>query len=138
MLCPHCIARSAQTCHIYVLLERLVTATIGMFFYKNLMNKVHENDYDYDCLPEELEDFFEQEYRYKGYQSRLAYTFYLFGMDLFEANAEYEMEQEYVDYGNCAMSFWYDVERAFSPLWCSPVLEEFKVALLEVIESLRR
>ena len=123
--------------HIYALLEWLITATIGMTFYQNLRNNDHEDDYDYDLLPEVLEDFFEKEYRFKNYQSRLAYSFYLLGMDLFEANAEYEIDQEYVDYGNCAVSLWYNFERVFAPLWHSPLLDEFKVALLEVVDSLR-
>lgn len=121
---------------VAALVDWLVTGTIGMLFYRRLLDKDNKYEYDYDYIKFELEDFFEQEARYKGYQSKLAYSFYLFGTVLFEAGAEYEMEQDYVDYGHDAMSMWYNFESIFSPYWSSPLLDEVKVALLEVISSL--
>ena len=107
-----------------------------MVYYRMLLNKEREQDFDYEDIRCDLEEFFEKEYRFKGYPNKLAYNFFIHGGELFEANAEYEMEEKYVDYGNEAMALWYNFERVFEPNWHSPLLDEVKVALLEVIEAL--
>ena len=120
--------------HIYILVEWLVTATIGLTYHKMLNDKDSYEEFDYSCICCELESFFEEEATHKGYRSELAYRFFLMGGDLFESFGEYRLENH--DYGNEAMSLWYDLQRAFGEKWDSPLLPEFKVALLEVISYL--
>lgn len=120
--------------HIYILVEWLVTATIGLTYHKMLNHKDTYDEFDFGCVYCELESFFSEETRHKGCQNELAYSFYFMGMDLFESFGEYRLENH--EYCREAMSLWYDLQHAFGEKWNSPLLPEFKVALIEVLSNL--
>ena len=119
------------------LLHWLLSATIALT-YNQLITYKKNDEFDeepnYGWIASNLDDFFQECTRYAGYHNELHYSFFCLGGDLFESFGEYRMPNH--EYASAAMDCWYNLERVFDPDWNSPLFEEFKVALLEVINAL--
>ena len=119
------------------LLHWLVVAVIALT-YNQLITYKPNDEYDeapdYSCIGPNLEDFFQKCYRYQGYRNELDYSLYCLGGNIFESFGQDEMPNR--DYANEAMNCWHNLKKVFDPNWNSPLFEEFKVALLEVIDAL--
>ena len=119
------------------LLHWLLSATIALT-YNQLITYKKTNEFDeepdYGWIASNLDDFFQKCARYEGYHNELHYSFFCLGGDLFESFGDSRMPNH--EYASAAMDCWYNLEMVFDPDWNSPLFEEFKVALLEVINAL--
>ena len=127
--------RSNIACYshaVYVLLSWLLPASIGLTYHQYINNRNKENEFFYEDIFFHLNDFFEECIQYpREYKNELSYDFFLMGGDLFESWGEYRLINH--DYANDAMGLWYRFEKAIDGQKSSDLLNEFKVALAEII-----
>ena len=117
----------------YVLLKWFVPAVIGLTYHQFINNHDKDAEYDYDTIFCNMNDFFEECYRYKNqYPNELEYEFFLMGGDLFESFEPNKLVNH--DYAHDAEDSWYRFKKAFDKMESS-LSDEFKVALVELISE---
>lgn len=115
----------------YILLQWLITATIGLTYHNSLKpRKEEQEEYNYDDIYSFLNNYFEECFRYRGqYKNQLDYDFFLMGGDLFESCEPYKLQNH--DYCRDSMDVWY----RFSKTLSTEKENELKIALAEIISN---
>lgn len=124
--------------HINELLFRLISATIGLTYHQLITYKSHDeldDAPDYSSIAANLDDFFHEYHGRENFHNELHYSFFCLGGDLFESFGKYKMPDH--DYASAAMDCWYSLEKVSNPNWHSLLMDEFKIALLEIIDTIR-
>lgn len=121
---------------VYVLLEWLITATIGLTYHQALYNKLKYEEYYFEYMFDNLEDLFETDgISGRFAKNRLDNAFFLMGGDLFESFGDYKLKDH--DYIHECMDYWYNFDKAYDYFDESDFNREFKIALLDIISQNR-
>ena len=112
---------------VYKLLTWLVTSVIGLTYHRYLHNKDKEEGTIYDDIFFYLNDLIEE-----GGKT-IEEHFYLMGGDLFESWGEYKLKNH--DYAREAEDLWYKFKKALDRHEDSNLNNEFKVALIDIINE---
>ena len=117
----------------YVLLSWLIPAAIGLAYHSYINSKDEESkDLYYEDIFYHLNSYFEECSAHKfQYPNQLDYDFFLMGGDLFESFEPYKLPNH--DYANEAMDLWYRFKKVVADDKESTLVDEFKVALAEII-----
>ena len=118
----------------YVLLKWFIPAVIGLTYHQFINNKDKEAEFYYEDIFFNLNNYFEEcsEYKFQ-YPNQLEYDFFLMGGDLFESFEPYRLVNH--DYARDAEDLWYRFKKAVDEQKDSEILNEFKVALTEIISN---
>ena len=116
----------------YVLLKWFIPAVIGLTYHQFINNKDKETEFFYEDIFFNLNNYFEECNSHKfQYPSQLEYDFFLMGGDLFESFEPYKLVNH--DYAHDAEDLWYKFKKAVDEEKGSELLNEFRVALIEII-----
>lgn len=119
---------------IYVLLNWFISAVIGLTYHQYIHRKDKKEPFGYDDIFYNLNNYFEECREYKTqYPNQLEYDFFLMGGDLFESSAEDRLTNH--DYVSSSIDAWFKFKKAINEQRESALLDEFRVALVDIISS---
>ena len=127
-----CLIKEHYSYPVFVQIEHLLTATIGLTYHHFINDKKTMEDFDEGVEMYFLNEFFEDCFSFKNeYHNELEYKFYLMGIDYFESWGEYKIKNH--EYCGFVLEIWENFLKAYNFDNETSITIEFKTALSELL-----